>query len=537
MGSQACCQAEKILVEDVGAGGSAPAAPVHQPEADGGEEDEETNEEDQEAAAMSRRESRESRESQKSAMSVRRLRLQSKSQLFVDKEVLRGILLSKTLRRFGALWLTSPADLNESARGLLWNQSHPAVKLDRFLSHTWWTSGRLKLPALLLQSGWPFMMLCYMLGAAVAILLSVFEVLPLPFERSVVLKTMEIDVAWGPWVFLFTSAAVFLGFFISPYIPLPPDPQCFLDVVCIHQADLEIQKRGVYGLGGFLAASKEMHILWSPPYLTRLWCVFELAAFRIANPSGRIVVRPLFVELQTLWYILGGIFCGAITIGWLSTGLPYTAAYIVAYLLASSPFLFICHWNRRYMSEKYQLISSLEHFRLADVLCRLDKDKEFIYDSINDWYGSEEAFAEHVRGPLKEELLSSTTDIPLSYSLLMVTPFFSVSLDTMVACFKAKVPFAEILPRIIANDVGWAVLWFVLGVKLSWRLSECFASPRSNRALDYVTSVLIYLGFYVCFSFVGGEITVLVWSNLLSSVAWTACLAVLVGFLFRKRLC
>lgn len=29
------------------------------------------------------------------------------------------------------------------------------------------------------------------------------------------------------------------------------------------------RERGIYGIGGFLAVTKEMRILWSPPYLSR----------------------------------------------------------------------------------------------------------------------------------------------------------------------------------------------------------------------------------------------------------------------------
>ena len=31
-------------------------------------------------------------------------------------------------------------------------------------------------------------------------------------------------------------------------------------------------KRGIHGIGGFLLVSKELRIIWSPVYLTRLWC-------------------------------------------------------------------------------------------------------------------------------------------------------------------------------------------------------------------------------------------------------------------------
>lgn len=33
----------------------------------------------------------------------------------------------------------------------------------------------------------------------------------------------------------------------------------------------ELMERGIYGLGGFLQVSKELRVLWSAPYLSRLW--------------------------------------------------------------------------------------------------------------------------------------------------------------------------------------------------------------------------------------------------------------------------
>ena len=38
--------------------------------------------------------------------------------------------------------------------------------------------------------------------------------------------------------------------------------------------DAKVMDQGIYGLGGFLKASKELRILWSPPYFSRLWCIF-----------------------------------------------------------------------------------------------------------------------------------------------------------------------------------------------------------------------------------------------------------------------
>ena len=92
---------------------------------------------------------------------------------------------------------------------------------------------------------------------------------------------------------------------------------------------------GIYGIGGFLAVSRELRVLWSPPYMSRLWCVarlrfmgrrfvlietlarhpssqlpnstevFEIAAFRKANPLGKLVFQPLFIERDVLANWLG----------------------------------------------------------------------------------------------------------------------------------------------------------------------------------------------------------------------------------------
>ena len=45
------------------------------------------------------------------------------------------------------------------------------------------------------------------------------------------------------------------------------------DVVSIHQRDDVLKERGIYGLGGFLKVSRELRVLWTTPYPTRLWCI------------------------------------------------------------------------------------------------------------------------------------------------------------------------------------------------------------------------------------------------------------------------
>merc|ERR1719460_1354480 len=76
----------------------------------------------------------------------------------------------------------------------------------------------------------------------------------------------------------------------------------FLDRLCINQVDNELMHEGVYSLGGFVDKSKCMLLIWSKPYLTRKWCVFEMAAC-VSTDSGcerGIEFAPLYIELSCL---------------------------------------------------------------------------------------------------------------------------------------------------------------------------------------------------------------------------------------------
>lgn len=64
-----------------------------------------------------------------------------------------------------------------------------------------------------------------------------------------------------------------MGLLLSPYRPGDQGDVCFIDVACIHQTDVELMHRGIRSIGGFLLAARELRILWSSTYLTRLWCV------------------------------------------------------------------------------------------------------------------------------------------------------------------------------------------------------------------------------------------------------------------------
>ena len=110
-------------------------------------------------------------------------------------------------------------------------------------------------------------------GMALAVVLCHADTLPMPFKYSPDTERFREVCPLGPWVLIFGSFGTVLGLLLSPYCPrCKPNDMCFIDAACVHQTDPNLMKRGIHGIGGFLLVSKELRIIWSPVYLTRLWC-------------------------------------------------------------------------------------------------------------------------------------------------------------------------------------------------------------------------------------------------------------------------
>ncbi len=197
-------------------------------------------------------------------------RLQTLSHLEVDQEIVRGIALKDTLKFLGTRspWLKPAIDLPDTARERVWQRSSRVEKLDLFISHTWETSGGWKILALLLQSGWDWMLAGWLAGISLGIVVDVLEILPPTLSRDCWFGgTCE----FGPWIPCGAAFGSFIGLVSSPYLPslFCRSEMCFLDAVSINQVNRELNERGIYGIGGFLAVSSELRILWSRPYLSR----------------------------------------------------------------------------------------------------------------------------------------------------------------------------------------------------------------------------------------------------------------------------
>lgn len=423
-------------------------------------------------------------------------RLNSLGHLHIDKELLCGLTIRKSLRSGGRAWMTMPKDMSHAQLVALHSKAEAMESFDFFLSHTWSTDGKWKVLSLLMQTGWPYAVICGTLAVGVSTLLCLNDQLPMPWcfkdrQGSVLLPL-------GCWISVSSLLGLLLGLFISPYFPCfnGRPGRCFIDMVSIDQSDPEKIEEGIYGIGGFLSVSRELQVLWSPPYLSRLWCVFELAAYRKANPSGKITLTPLYVE-QLLTMMIIGLYV-VLVCYWVAnalnlSGVTSTVVYVVAMIPASIPL----HLMRRNLAEsKHKLLADLKDFDIKQVHCLDDFDRSFIHSAIIKWYGSREAFTDFVRGPLRDELLkdspSSLTYIPFGYALLLGFVCCSMSWEYMVSYMKAGSSTTWIASYLVGTILAYNLIWTVLALRGALYLCDRLAR-RSPACLDYLKTALCWM--------------------------------------------
>eukprot|EP00913_Durusdinium_trenchii_P035877 g33573.t1 len=191
-------------------------------------------------------------------------------------EIMRAVPLSRTLRGVGRL-----------------NRSCPVEEYEVFFSHTWHTAGLWKFLSLSLQLSFFQILLWWLVSVVLVQVLFFAGVLP-QYARDWLadLQGYKAQLPRCIWTVFLGPPVSVLAFFSAPYLHLRRGEPAVREVL---EADACIC---IYGLGGFLKTSKELRILWSPPYFSRLWCVFEVAAYRMANPHGKITVKPLFVTCR-----------------------------------------------------------------------------------------------------------------------------------------------------------------------------------------------------------------------------------------------
>ncbi|CAE7837142.1 unnamed protein product [Symbiodinium sp. CCMP2592] len=418
-----------------------------------------------------------------------------------DRQLLRGIPFCQTLWRGGRVWRHPPDALSLSERSQLYASSKPVQGLDRFLSHTWLTPGWRKVLSLLLSSGWPCMLTGWVLGMVVSMVLCMLDVLPLTFETEGTAIGFSGVIPIGHWVSLLGTSTALVGLVVSPYLPCRKRDMCFLDVACIHQGDQHLMQQGINNLGTFLEASEELLVLWDTPLFSRLWCVFELAAFSKLNPKGKITIAPIYVEAvaSQLFLILLAVSCLALLlrIGVASREFLLLALASCALLLAP-----LLHSLRGKCRWKMELDDVLANFDVLNVDCTVEVDKANIHAAIERWYGSLPAFSEFVQGLFRakaRELTRTPGRMPLGYIYMLAAPAANWSLDVWLGLWKAGASSEGLVAWFVGGFLAFTLLWYPTVIVFVVFSCERWAQRRSSRLRDYLQTLAIYLLTFAAF--------------------------------------
>ena len=446
-----------------------------------------------------------------SPVSVAWRKMTSMSHMEIDYETMRGIPLHRALR-YSELW-TSPNEIRRRNRAAeAWELSARVKTLDIFLSHTWQTKGRWKVLALMMQMGWFQGLLGWSIGLAVMLSLRAFDLVGDLWRSNVfILAGEEITVSTSSWTVFWAEVSMMIGLCLSPYLPFKRQT-CFLDIACIHQGQNDLFERGLYGIGGCLAAAQELRVLYSPEYLSSLWCWFELVGFRKANPSGKIAFSPLFIERSAFICIL--------ILWWTALSINVVLAYadirfrqgnIILFFtfIFCLPTIFVVHTMRHNYREKARLIFDLKNFDVEKLKCASDFDRAFILSAIDAWYGSRETFMDFVRSDLREELLSllPCPHLPCAYAALILSSMAAWTLDMSLSVYKSGAVGHGVLRHFVcfAHFFGY---WFWFGLNSIFYLSDRTAALGRTRLLDCcitlavasVTLLWFLVGFALCIS-------------------------------------
>ena len=171
----------------------------------------------------------------------------------IDSELLRAVPMELVLRGCGRQWENRGVDE--------YHLSRCVSMIDVFLSYDWGTRRWLKTATLLVHFN--------SVPAAVASLLTCMLVCLL-----VCLRLLD---GWLPGTLAVHGTYWLVFVFWQDLRGLCKKNMVFLDRLCIAQHDSELKKHGIMSLGGFLSKSRELLVLWSPRYFTRLWTAFELS--------------------------------------------------------------------------------------------------------------------------------------------------------------------------------------------------------------------------------------------------------------------
>jgi len=280
-------------------------------------------------------------------------------------------------------------------------------------------------------------------------------------------------------------------------------------VFSIHQTDAHLKLQGIKNIQGFLVNSDEMVMLLDNTYVTRVWCMFEVAVYLSVRDNPVVNVVPIGFYSATLIMSFSLIVMFTIVIPFYFVSGAYEQSIEMVRsrvppdaVLPATAFVTLCLcWlpcivaGRRFHAAMQQNIESLIRFRAESASCMLESDKQEVLETIRCLYGSELVFEEHVRKQMIPRLMNY--QIPYWLHLCAAAPIFvSEALDGALIfdCMSWSFRLHHITGYLI-HYVFYipCVIW--IGFEMcKWRLHT------SSRTAEILVVAIIWLTFSVMVS-------------------------------------
>ncbi len=384
-----------------------------------------------------------------------------------------------------------------------YDKSRPADAIPVFVSHSWMESRWEKALALATHLHlWPAFALSVacLLGASVAVVAT---------SRAEVCAASG-TAAWLGDVARAATVPVVPGVaFVACVVwgsNLPAiATDCFLDKLCIHQADAALKQQAIDSLDIFLRFSRRLLVLWSPGYLNRLWCTYELATFVKLHPDGASRVdfvpswMPRFIIGMHVMLVImmpflpllvtGPIFAhSAVALG------PYWAYVCPLFFIGILPVMLIgTAILYLKVKEHTEMLSTLRSFRVADAACHDPADVAFLHGLIElmwsssaddaDGLGQFERFVRHELAHQLEAALGARTRLPYGIALVSFLPLLSICVALALVCDANMLRLWGFAPVTPHSGFGpWALRWLTYGVEL-WGFANPIATVLTQVAL------------------------------------------------------
>ena len=407
------------------------------------------------------------------------------------REVLRGVSTHHVLANLGSALESSGAHAHKD-----WYQlSRPCESLDCFVSHSWRQGRWMKSMALAKHLHWKLVLL-------LAIISLVATAVAFPFWAPPDLCTAQSDFT----VHLFASAVMFIPGFVFVATVLWGQrfsfarANCFVDKMCIHQTDTRLKEHAIKSFDLFLRFSRRMVVLWSPTYLQRIWCVYELATFsRIHyDAASRIEftteMHAPFTLGMTLLIAIGGVpfqYIAFSTLPFMSQVFGPVWGYVVNVGVVYSPMVLVgTFFIYMEMASLLQMVNQLRTFRLADAGASSADDVATVHRLIELTWASEPGatdgrarFEAFVRGRLATLVVGWHGDATqLPYAVILVSYFPILALGLMIAQVCDPGMLAMWGYRVPDDLSAWGLRWVLFSVEL-WGGANPIAAVCAQRAI------------------------------------------------------